>query len=99
MSRLQEELQKRAVAPRTYTEAEEAIRSRYETRKASLLALSKNKDFKTYLQLEAEMNNPDIVIAHKCSDPICEGLKAKIRDYRTRQRLLATIQTQNGSGP
>lgn len=91
MSRLQKELDKRAAEPRSYTDAELAIREKYEARKASLVNLTKNKDFKEYLKLEEEMNNPQIVIAHKCSDPVCEGLKAKIRDYQARKKLLLTV--------
>lgn len=91
MSRLQDELTKRAQEPRPYTDAERAIREKYTARKASLATLLKNKDFKEYLQLEEEMNNPQIVIAHKCSDPVCEGLKAKIRDYQARKKLLLAV--------
>lgn len=100
MSRLQKELDKRAAEPRTYTEAEQAIRQKYEERKVCLTNLTKNKDFKEYLKLEEEMNNPQIVIAHKCSDPVCEGLKAKIRDYQARKKLLlAVIDAGNHSKP
>lgn len=91
MTRLQKELEKRAAEPRTYTDAEQAIRKKYDERKASLGNLAKNKDFLEYLKLEEEMNNPQIVIAHKCSDPTCEGLKAKIRDYQARKKLLLTV--------
>lgn len=91
MSRLQQELDKRATEPRTYTDAEVAIRKKYEERKASLCKLAKSKDFLEYLKLEEEMNNPQIVIAHKCSDPTCEGLKNKIRDYQARKKLLLTV--------
>jgi hypothetical protein len=91
MSRLQQELNKRAQEPRTYTDAERAIKDKYDARKASLVSLSKNKDFKEYLKLEEEMNNPQIVIAHKCGDPVCEGLKAKIRDYQARKKLLLAV--------
>lgn len=91
MSRLQDELAKRVAAPRPYTDAEQAIRQKYEARKASLGKLAKNKDFLEYLKLEEEMNNPQIVIAHKCSDPVCEGLKAKIRDFQSRKKLLLAV--------
>ena len=91
MSRLQDELKKRMDAPRTYTEAEQAIRDKYDARKESLSKLAKNKDFLEYLKLEEEMNNPQIVIAHKCSDPVCEGMKAKIRDYQSRKKLLLAV--------
>lgn len=91
MSRLREELDKRAATPPTYTQAEQAIRAKYAARKESLSKLTKNKDFQEYLKLEEEMNNPQIVIAHKCSDPVCEGLKAKIRDYQARKKLLLAV--------
>ena len=91
MSRLREQMEARQAEPRVYTEAEQVIRARYEARKTSLVNLAKNKDFKAYLELEREMNNPAAVIAHKCSDPVCEALKAKIRDFHKRERLLATL--------
>lgn len=99
MSRLQEELQKRQQAEPSYTDAEAEIRRRYEARKASLQKLQANKDFQEYLQLEAEMNDPKIVIAHVCHDPVCESLKKKIRDYWQRQRLLEKVQERDGPRP
>lgn len=99
MSRLQAELQKRQAAEPSYTEAEAEIRQRFEARKASLQKLQGNKDFQEYLLLEAEMNDPKIVIAHVCSDATCESLKKKIRDYWKRQRLLEKVQEMDGQRP
>ena len=91
MSRLHDELQKRNQAP-IRTPTEQAILEKYEERVSKFHKLFANKDFAEYLKLEAEMNDPMIVIAHKCSDPVCEGLKMKIRDFRNRQRVLAKLK-------
>lgn len=96
MSRLQEELAKRADAPRPYTAAEQASLDRYTERMTKFKNLARNKDFAEYLKLEAEMNDPKIVIAHKCSDVTCESLKQKIRDFWNRQRLLTKLQESDG---
>ena len=98
MSRLQDALNQRAAAlPTERTPAEQAILDKFQERVGRLQSLVKNKDFAEYLKLEAEMNDPKIVIAHKCSDPICESLKAKIRDFWKRQLVLQKVTT-NGAG-
>jgi hypothetical protein len=90
MSRLQDELKKRA-EPRPYTEAEQEIRKRFEADKKNLRAIQAHKGFQKYLQIEEEMNDPRLVIAHKCSDPTCESMKAKIRDFQKRKQMLAKV--------
>jgi hypothetical protein len=91
MSRLQEELRRRAT-PRGRTATEAEILKTYDARVAKFRTLFRNKDFAEYLKLEAEMNDPKIVIALKCADPVCESLKQKIRDFWNRQRVLAKLQ-------
>lgn len=90
MSRLQEELQRRATT-HGRTTAETEILNTYDARVSKFRTLLRNKDFAEYLKLEAEMNDPKIVIAHKCTDPLCESLKQKIRDFWNRQRVLAKV--------
>lgn len=97
MSRLQEELQKRQQGP-VRSPDELKILEKYQERVAKFRNLFKNKDFGEYLKLEAEMNDPRIVIAHKCSDATCESLKQKIRDFWNRQRVLEKLKT-NGTAP
>jgi hypothetical protein len=87
--KLNEKLQQRAANPQEY---EQQVAGLYNAKKASLQKLSSNKDFQVYLQIEAEMNDPKIVIAHNCTDAICMSLKHKIRDYWKRSRLLEKIQ-------
>jgi hypothetical protein len=96
MSRLQEELQKRQAGPIRSAD-ELKILERYEERVGKFQKLFANKDFAEYLKLEEEMNDPRIVIAYKCSDPQCESLKAKIRDFWNRQRVLAKLKGTNGT--
>lgn len=96
MSRLQDELARRA-APRPHTTAEAESLEKFEARMSRFRALSKNKDFAEYLKLEAEMNDPKIVVAYKCTDPACESLKQKIRDFWNRQRVLAKVQASHGA--
>lgn len=91
MTRLHDELQRRA-EPTGRTPAEAAILEKYEARVAKFRALFRNKDFAAYLQLESEMNDPKIVIAYKCSDPLCESLKQKIRDFWNRQRVMDKLK-------
>ena len=95
MSTLHEKLQRRAESPEDY---QAQVLERFQARKASLLKLSTNKDFKEYLKLEEEMNDPKIVIAHDCTDPVCMGLKRKIRDFWKRKRLLEKLH-ENGKAP
>lgn len=90
MSRLEDELRKRT-EQRTVPQIEDDIRKRYEARKGKLAKLAKSKDFQEYLKLEEEMNDPKIVVAHKCTDPVCESLKAKIRDFWKRRQLLEKV--------
>jgi hypothetical protein len=95
MKPLYVKLQERAESPEDY---EAQVRARYEAKKASLVNLAGNKDFKAYLTIEAEMNDPKIVIAHDCSDPVCMSLKRKIRDFWKRQRLLEKLQEESVNG-
>jgi len=91
MSRLQDELQKRREPPKR-TPAEEATIKKYQDRISRLRKLVKNKDFEEYLKLEEEMNDPRIVIAHRCTDATCEALKHKIREYWKRQQVMKRVQ-------
>lgn len=93
MSRLQDELHRREAVPPMRTPAEEAVLLRYQDRVTKFQALMKNKDFAEYLKFEAEMNDPKIVIAYKCTDPTCESVKQKIRDYWNRLRVLEKVKT------
>lgn len=97
MSRLQDELAKRA-GQETRSPAELDTLKRYEARVNTFHKLFANKDFAEYLKLEAEMNDPRIVVAHKCSDPVCEALKMKIRDFQNRQRVMDKLKGTNGHG-
>lgn len=97
MSRLTEELKKRA-EPRVYSDAERAILARYEADKKNLKELQAHKGFQKYLQIEEEMNDPRLVIAQKCSDPACEALKAKIRDFQKRKQMLAKVLEDASAG-
>ena len=96
MSRLRDELQKRTTQE-TRTPAELESLKRFDERVNKFKKLFANKDFAEYLKLEEEMNDPRIVVAHKCSDPVCESLKAKIRDFWNRQRVLAKLKGGNGT--
>ena len=97
MSRLHEELSKRAGRV-SHTPEEAAILQRYEQRVEKFKKLMASSDFQEYLKLEAEMNDPRIVIAHKCTDPVCESMKTKIRDFWQRQRVLEKVST-HGTRP
>ncbi len=100
MSRLHDELQKRTQTPRPRTEAESASIKRREEKLSRLGALYKSKDFQVYLQIEEEMNDPKIVVAYNCTDPVCMSLKHKIRDFGNRKRLLDVAKGQtNGVRP
>jgi hypothetical protein len=96
MSRLHDELQKRAQPVRS--PHDQAILDKFQDRVAKFKNLFKNKDFAEYLKLEAEMNDPKIVIAHKCSDPVCESLKQKIRDFGNRQRVMEKLKANGTAG-
>jgi len=97
MSRLQDSLAERVkLAMRTPAELD--ILKKYEERTTKFRKLFQNKDFAEYLKLEEEMNDPRIVIAYHCSDAHCESLKAKIRDFWTRQRVLNKLKESNGTG-
>lgn len=96
MSRLEEELAAR-VKMDLRTPAQQAVIQAYEQRITKFKKLFANKEFEEYLKLEAEMNDPKIVIAHKCSDPACEALKQKIRDFWNRQRVLDKLRPTNGT--
>lgn len=99
MSRLNDELLRRSAQqgiPRERTPDELAAIKRFDERIGKFKKLLANKEFAEYLQLEAEMNDPKIVIAHKCTDPVCESLKQKIRDFWNRQRVLEKVS--NGAG-
>lgn len=97
MSRLQDRLQARRLDEPLRTPAEQAAITAYQERVASFQKLFHNKDFTAYLQLEEEMNDPKIVIAHKCSDVTCEALKQKIRDYWNRRKVLEKVKGLNGT--
>ena len=99
MSRLQDELQKRAGAPTPYEQAQQKIIARFEERTKAFLSLLKNKDFKEYLKLEEEMNDPMIVVAHDCSDSVCMAMKRKIRDFRKRQQVLEKVGANGTTRP
>lgn len=96
MSRLQDRLQDRFNAEPVRTPAEQAALDRYNERIASFSKLFANKDFEAYLKLEEEMNDPKIVIAHKCTDTTCEALKQKIRDYWNRRKVMEKVKVQHG---
>jgi hypothetical protein len=98
MSRLQDELSKRATKP-GYTQAEQDTMERFNKRVSSLQTLLKNKDFKEYLKLEEEMNDPKIVIAHDCSDSTCMALKRKVRDFWNRKKVLDKVTNGTSSSP
>lgn len=95
MSRLQDELQKRTGAP-VRSPHDQAMLNQFQERVTKFRKLFQNKEFAEYLKLEAEMNDPKIVIAHKCSDPVCESLKQKIRDFGNRQRVMEKLKA-NGT--
>lgn len=98
MSRLQDELRKREAAQTPYTQAQEKILERFATRTSAFANLLKNKDFKEYLKLEEEMNDPMIVVAHDCSDSVCMAMKRKIRDFRKRQQVLEKVGSNGATG-
>lgn len=91
MSRLQDEIDKRnaTVSPEMAARLD-SLKS-FEERVQSLGTLLKNKDFRTYLKLEEEMNDPRIVIAHDCTDSTCMALKRKVRDFWNRQKVLDKV--------
>lgn len=96
MSRLQEELEKRSAQQTPHTKAQLETLQKFEQRVGSLRTLLKNKDFREYLKLEEEMNDPRIVIAHDCTDSTCMALKRKVRDFWNRQKVLQKVMT-NGA--
>jgi len=98
MSRLQEEMAARARAESPQMKAQQEALEKYQTRVATFTNLAKNKDFKEWLKLEEEMNDPKIVIAHDCTDSTCMALKRKIRDYWQRKRIFEAAVT-NGTRP
>jgi hypothetical protein len=97
VSRLHDELQKRSQPVRS--PHDQAIIDQFQERVTKFRNLFKNKDFAEYLKLEAEMNDPKIVIAHKCSDPVCESLKQKIRDFGNRQRVMEKLKANGTERP
>ena len=98
MSRLQEEMAARARRESPQTKAQQEALEKFATRCQQFTSLSKNKEFKEWLKLEEEMNDPKIVIAHDCTDSQCMALKRKIRDYWQRKRIFEAAVT-NGTRP
>jgi hypothetical protein len=95
VNKVAEKMQQRAANPQEY---EAQAKARYAEREAALRRLSGNKDFLHYQQIEAEMHDPRIVIAHKCSDPTCESLKQMIRNYWKLNRAMDKVQERPANG-
>ena len=98
MSRLHDELEKR-MKGRTLTPPEQDAIDKYNLRVASFQSLLKNKEFREYLKLEEEMNDPKIIVAHDCSDPVCMALKRKVGDFWNRKKVLEVALNGKRSGP
>lgn len=88
MGRLDDEL---AAREDTVRQAEDLVRSKYETRKGKLKSLIGNGDFQEYLALMGEMNSADVVVGVDCSDPKCMALKRQVRNHRRFVQLLEKI--------